>query len=238
VEKFVFLGFLNGNGTTTRYAADGENSVRYRALSVLGATPEQAEQRAKALLTILDQGFSRPSQIALFKLREQACEQFRDSQQKAEAAEKEHQSMVAELKQYADFPNDTLTGLRVQLFQWEAELAGLQAKVEACDKLLAAGPAAERRKQIEEAKVAAQIELAGCEARRAKSASFIAKVKQREEVASKTNAASGSLASAQRAQSQITARIKRIDEELATFAPVHLVDDTVIIQPVEWTKNQ
>ena len=30
---------------------------------------------------------------------------------------------------------------------------------------------------------------------------------------------------------------KVIDEEIETFAPVHLVDDTVIIQPVEWTKQ-
>jgi hypothetical protein len=115
--------------------------------------------------------------------------------------------------------------------------AGWQAKIDACDKVLAAGAAGDRRQQIDQAKVAAEIELAGCTARRAKSAEFIAKVKRRDELASKKDEASNRWGLTGRASNSIAGRIKVIDEEIETFGPVRIVDDTVIIQPVEWMKN-
>jgi hypothetical protein len=235
---YVFFA-IPGPSSDPRVARRTGSSERrgLKTIHVLGATRDQAEARAKALLTILDQGFSRPIQIGLFQIRGEMCRQYRDSQEKVEAAKKEYQTLQAEFKEYAEFPSDTLAGLRVQLFQWDAELAGLQAKIEACDKLLSAGAAGDRRQQIEEAKVAAEIELAGCTARRAKSADFIAKVKRRDELASKRDEASNRWGLAGGASNNIAGGIKVIDEEIETFGPVQVVDDTVIIQPVEWTKN-
>jgi hypothetical protein len=237
VAYYVFFNPPGGGFTGIASRREqGELSV-YRTLYVLGATRAEAEARAKALLTILDQGFSRPIQKGLLQIRGEYCQQYRDSQEKVAAAKKEYEALQAEFKEYADFPSDTLAGLRVQLFQWDAELAGLQAKIEACDKLINAGAAGERAKQIEEAKVAAEIELAGCKARRAKSADFIAKVKRREELTSKRDEASNRWGRAGSQLHEIAARIQVIDEEIETFGPVRVVEDTVSIQPVEWTKE-
>lgn len=232
---FALPGPSSSQGFVGRPNLAGRQGIK--TIHVLGATREQVEARTKALLTILDQGFSRPIQKGLLQIRGEYCQQYRDQQEKVAAAEKEYHKMQAEFKEYADFPADTLAGLRVQLFQWDAELAGLEAKVEACNKLLAAGAAGERAKQIEEAKIAAEIELAGCKARRAKSADFIGKVKRREELTRQRDEAEGRLGLAHGKVREIAGRIQVIDEEIETFGPVHLVDDTVVIQPVEWTKE-
>jgi hypothetical protein len=240
VQDLVFVDRPRNQSSFGPYG-DAEYSdkgtIAYRAFAILAATPEEAEQRAKALLTILDQGFSRPTQKGLFKMRGELCDQLRESEAKLTAVDKAYQAASEEFKTYSEFPDETLTGLRVQLFQWEAELAGLRSKIEACEKLVKEETTVEGRKQIQDAKRAAEIELAGCEGRRNKSAEFIAKVKQRREVERKRNEAYQHLDQARDLRKKLSNAVLRIDEEIDMFGPVRLVDDTVIIQPVEWTKN-
>jgi hypothetical protein len=238
VRDFVSVDMPKGDSQFgARFEEHGGKKITYRPFNILAATPEQAEQRAKALLTILDQGYSRPLQLNLFKQRGKFCQEFRESETKLAAIHKEYQSAAEEFKQFSDFPDETLTGLRVQLFQWEAELAGLRAKIEACDKLLKGDGTAERRKQIEEAKVAAEIELAGCEGRRAKSAEFIDKVKQRSVVKNKRDLAAQQFSETNSRRDQLANGVRMIDQDIDMFGPVRLVDDAVTIQPVEWTKK-
>ena len=95
-----------------------------------------------------------------------------------------------ELKSYLDFTPDMLSNLRVQQLQLDVDLAGVKARIAACERLLAQ-PAlkADRRNQIEDLKVAAEIEFSGFEARLAKSNEFIGKVKTKIELLSKLSSA-------------------------------------------------
>lgn len=218
--------------TSSQTSSQGAEAV----FQIFAITPEQAESRIRTFLTILDQGFSRPIQLALFEERGKQCESLRAAQEKHAAARKQWESLTGKLKEYEEFTPDMLSGLRVQQLQLEVDLAGVKAKIATCEKLLAKASDAERRKQIEDAKIAAEIELSGFEARREKSAEFVGKLKERNELTGQQVLAGNEMVTQSKRIQQTTEAIQRIDEEIAAFAPVTLVDDRVTIHPLEWTQ--
>ena len=205
---------------------------------VSGATPEEAETRAKALMALLDQGACRPIQLALLKRRESLCVELRDQRKVTETARQTINSAQEALKSYADFMPDMLSNLRVQQLQLDVELAGVKARVATCERFLAQQPAvkAERRNQIEDLKVTAEIELSGFEARRMKSEEFIGKVKTRIELGSKLSTAEFHLNSSRDAAESLEQQIKKMDARVYAYAPFPLVDNKITIQPLEWTQ--
>lgn len=208
-----------------------------RTFMLLGSTAEQAELRAQTLLTILDQGFSRPIQLRLFKLREAQCQQAAEQKRKIAEAETALKMIDQELEKYADFTPDTLAGVRVQQFQADAELAGLRAKIEAYEKLLAkANRAGGQFQQLSDAKTAAEVDLVSCEARRATIAGIIGKIKLRGEFMEKQTIAVATKDKAVATIEAIVKRIRAIDEDITAFGPVRLIDDKVTISAVEWTR--
>jgi hypothetical protein len=228
--------FLSASIISRYIVQPRERNSRLRELHVLGSTAEEAEQRARALLTMLDQGFSRPLQMGLFKVRITFCEGLREAREKHKAATKSWEMLTARLKGYEEFTPDMLAGLRVQQLQLEVDLAGVKAKIATCEKLLTKMVDLERRKPIEDAKIAAEIELSGFEARRAKSAEFVAKVKERNQITEHHMDAGSSMQNLSQTISYFTHAIHGIDEEIAAFGPVQLVDDRVTIHPLEWTQ--
>jgi hypothetical protein len=209
-----------------------------RGLLILGRTPEEAERRARQLLLIFDQGFSRPLQMALFKERVDKCSQLHEQQKKLPVAKKSHEDLVGKIKEYEEFTPDLLAGLKVQQLQMEVDVAGVKAKIATCERLLAKMAMAEleRRKPIEDAKIAAEIELSGFEARRAKAAEFVGKVKDRNELATRAAVAEKAVSDSTGYIGYYSRLIRSIDEEIAAFGPVALVDDRVTIHPLEWTQ--
>jgi hypothetical protein len=207
-------------------------------LHVLGSTAAEAEQRARDLLAILDQGFSRPLQKALFQERLGQCAQLVEARDKLAQVTKSSENLSERRKQYDDFSPDMLPGLRVQQLQLEVDLAGVKAKIVTCEKLLTKMATAEleRRKPIEDAKIAAEIELSGFEARRAKAAEFVAQLKERNDVTARLDSAVNEMGRQSLRIQRATQSIQGIDQELAAFGPVRLVDDRVTIQPLEWTQ--
>lgn len=209
------------------------NARAERTFVLLGATAEEAERRAQTLLTILDQGFSRPIQMRLFKLREAQCQQAEGQKQKIAAADEALKQIGDELQKYADFTPDTLPGLRVQQFQADAELAGLKAKIAAFEKIL---QDKERGSPLFDAKTTAEVDLLSCEARRATIAGIIAKIKLRGELMEKQSIAVTAKDEAIASVASLAKRIRSIDDDIAAFGPVRLTDDRVVISEVEWVR--
>ncbi|MBC7854894.1 MAG: hypothetical protein IAF94_15790 [Pirellulaceae bacterium] len=209
----------------------------YWHFSFLGTTPEQVELRSKAVLTILDQGASRPIQLAILKRREPLCVQLRDQRKAVESAQRMSNVLQDELKSLADFTPDMLPNLRVQQMQLDVDLAGVQARIAACERLLEKTPQkVERRNQIEDLKVAAEIESSGFEARRAKSEEFIVKVKAKVELGTKLAKAEQSRKVALGGVRNSEEQIKRVDAAIHAYAPLPLVDNKITVQPLEWTQ--
>jgi hypothetical protein len=239
-EREFFSDPKNTEGMLTLTSVSANTStpdaIGWR-VTILGTSAELVERRSKALLTIFDLGSCRPVQLAILKVREPLCEQVRDQRKTLEAARRVLNVVEDELKSSADFTPDMLADLRVQQLQLEVDLAGVKARIAACDRLLAGSALkAERRSQIEDVKVAAEIELAGFEARLRKSSEFVALVKNKVDLLSKQKTAQFKQRSAQDRIAVLEAGIKNIDEAIHAFSPLSLVGNKIVIQPIEWTQ--
>jgi hypothetical protein len=205
--------------------------------TIFGTTPELVEKRATALLEILDRGGSQPVQLAIFKQRESLCTQIRNHRKMVEDANRAVNSLQELSKGYADFTPDMLSNLRVQQLQLEVDLAGVKARIATCDRLLAGNALkAERRGQLEDLKVAAEIEFAGYEARLMKSNEFIAKVKANVDLLGKVKALESVQSLSGDKIRQLESHIRSVDAAVRSFGPLPLVDNKITVQPLEWEK--
>ena len=207
-----------------------------RGFHILAVTPDQAERRAEAFLTILDQGFSRPMQMALFKKRGPRTSELVANRKLLTATLAEVDRIKRELESYTDFTPEMLPGLRVQQLQLDVDLAGVTARIKTCDRLLAQGGKPERQQQLEDAKIAAEIELSGFEARRAKSEEFVGKVKKKIELSVKHIDVQNERAKLAERIGINERNIHILDEVIQQHSPLPLVDGKVIIAPLEWTQ--
>jgi len=226
--------FISNESNRAIMSPDTEEG--YREFRVLAMSPEQAQERTEALLHVFDHGFSRPIQLALLKKRQDACKELQLSESELAAATERLEAIKKELEEYADFTPDMLSGLRVQQLQLEVDLAGVKARLATCEKLLKGAMTEERRKQVEDMKIGAEIELSGFEARRAKSAEFVAKVKTKGELSVNTSIALGKVSSARQQREFGIKTVQLLDQEIAAFAPVTIEDNKITIQPIEWTQ--
>jgi chromosome segregation ATPase len=189
------------------------------------------------LLTLLDDGAFRPIRREIFKKREPLCQQLREQRKTREAAKQTASTVEEELKSYVDYTPDMLSNLRVQQLQLEVELAGVQARIATCEKFLARpNLKSERQNQLEDVKVAAEIELSGFEARRMKSEEFIRKVKTKNVLAANFDKATSAHSIAQNRIRELEQQIKNIDAAIHAYAPLPLVDNKIVVQPLEWTQ--
>ena len=227
---------MSMSGSGMRMALPQGSAPNWREILLLGKTPEQAKGRAEAFLSILDQGYTRPIQKELFNVRAKQCELLHEARAKRVASYQRWETVKARLKEYEEFTPDMLAGLRVQQLQLDVDLAGVKAKIATCEKLLDKMVQVERRKPIEDAKIAAEIELSGFEARRAKSAEFVAKLKERNTLSELTTKTENETIQDLRSVQLLENSIQQIDEDIAAFGPVRLVDDRVTIHPLEWTQ--
>jgi hypothetical protein len=117
------------------------------------------------------------------------------------------------------------------------DLAGVKARIAACDRLLAnAALKPERRSQIEDLKVTAEIEFAGFEARLTKSNEIISRLKTKVDLLSKLTTAEAEQKKARSKSGYLEEEIRFIDAAIRAYAPLALVDNKITIQPLEWTQ--
>lgn len=239
-EREFFSTFKYTEGMLTvvpGYSNTSSSKALAWQITILGINPELVELRAKALLTILDSGSCRPMQLQIFKKREPLCEQLREQRKAEQKALQTINAAQEELKSFADFTPDMLSNLRVQQLQLEVDLAGVKARIAACDRLLAGNALKpERRSQVEDVKVAAEIEFSGFEARLSKSNEFIGKVKAKVDLLGKSLNAESQRRVASNKIRGLEQEINAIDAAIRVFAPLPLVDNKIVVQPLEWTQ--
>jgi hypothetical protein len=208
----------------------------YREFQILAPSEEVAQERAKTLLHLLDQGMFRPIQLVTWKYRAAEIEAYLAAKKRRSELSNELKALNQQAAEYADFTADMLPGIRLQQTQLDINLADVKARLAACDKLLETGVAKETKQKIEETKIACLIELAGLEAGRAKSEEQMKKVKATIELTGKRDQLSGSLASAGQILNRHERNLAGLEEDLDDFAPPTLADGKVVIKPLVWTQ--
>jgi hypothetical protein len=207
-------------------------SGAYRELVIPGETAAIAERRLRSLLTILDQGVSRPLQLRWFAILRESCVQREMLQAEVDKLAREAEATAAEAGAIGEVGAEMLPELRLRQVQEEVDLAGVVARLEACEKQLAGDIGEDRRRQLESTKGELQIERAGVEARKARLGEFVARVQSKASLLAKVETAQVALKSLRAKLRAREAQISELTKELAWLAPLPLVDDKITVQPV------
>lgn len=206
---------------------------------VYGKTPEDCMRNVRTLLTVFDEGMSRPVQLFLYDQRGQQVDRLTHLQQAFAKLQAEADEVRAKLKSFVDLTPDLMLGLRQRQLDMDVEVVGTRAKIEICRKLLDA-PAGKdevsiaQRATIASAKVEAEIALASFEARGAKLNELVTNVKAKTDLSRKLGSLSAELNAYPQSLRETLRQIQIIDAHLALYAPLPVVDNNVVIQPIEW----
>jgi hypothetical protein len=222
--------------TTVSHAViDGQPVIR-RSFTIYANTPDDAKQFVKALLTIFDEGVSRPIQLRLFERLEEQKAQAAPIRDAIEKLQNEIRDLEKEAEEVADYQGELLPALRVQQLQLESEQAGIDSRIAACDKLLKEGGlTVEQADKLRELKTVAAVDLASNEARRKTTAAFVDKVKRSIGIQAKIDEQKRTLAPQMTEWSRAQSRIRSTQALIKAYQPLE-VDGKVTIRPLVWAK--
>jgi hypothetical protein len=165
----------------------------------------------------------------------QAAAQYRKERASLLQVEADFERLNKELTEYSG-PAGTVRSAQLQRFQLDVDLAGVEARLSACDARLKTDVTPEQRTQLEGLKLSAEIDLAGCEARRVVLDKQLEQVTRRHQVAEDRSATSMLVQQRQNAASTTRRMLNELQQELDEYQPLPLVDGKVILQSVEWTQ--
>jgi hypothetical protein len=222
------------NVTAPRDPGTSQRQERTASYDILAPTPERAKELSLALLATLDAVLTQPIQRELQQRKEGYEKQIAQNREMLSVAVKERDTLKEQLKTAESLDAQAIGDLRTQRRLLEVDLAGVRARVEACEALLNRGGLTNSRKeQVENLKVAAEIELAGLAARQ-KTLDFI--INQGDKglaLASKDKSVKSQESNIRRFEGYVADTQRRMD----MYGPFRLVDDKVVIRPIKWEKQ-
>lgn len=235
------LDFLTGS--------DADRDVQWRVgggdegdrweLTVFAPTAKAAEERAAAILRLVDEGLCRSLQ--------RDC--LAEGRKALDAAHKVHDELVklsqssgelgAKLRKPSEISSEVLKELKSQKVMTDIELAGLTARVNACTAMLS------KPKELSESaietigdmKVRAEIDRLGVKEKLDRINALVTEGNERELMQGKVlelYARSENLRREMDGHSRSAADYVRL---LPFFAPLELKDNAIKVVPIEWTNN-
>jgi hypothetical protein len=208
-----------------------QNVMTYR---ILAATPERTKELTHALLALLDHGIIEPIQEHLKELKEGAEKELAERRANLPAAQKELQALEEQLKHAEVLDTQTMNDLKTQRRLLQVDLAGVKARVAACEQLLGARLTDSRKEQVENIKIAAEIELAGLAARQKTIDAIIGEGQRVHELRDQRQRAVAKVNSLQQTIRSAEQTIADYTQTIQTYGPFRLVDDKVVIRPIKW----
>ncbi len=213
-----------------------QQQLTYR---VLAPTAEQAEERMRAIVRLYDAGLSRPMQQFLLsegqKVLEAARSGYVEMAQLTQAAQAEREKLAVP----SEISGDILSQLKAQKVMVAVELAGLNARVKACDAMLADPKKLEisTLQSISDMKIKAEIERVGIKEKLDQINVYIAEGDLRAGAFTRQVELGQKL---DRLRSIVKARERTVTEFADVFelyAPFQIPDDQISIGPIEWSQE-
>lgn len=217
--------------------ADPYERKYYQSFEVLAPTPERAEELVRGLLSVYDYGVYYPIQRELLRLKRVSEGRLPESRAALKEAEKELtecEEQLDPLKEYEDLNEEALVHFTTQLRLISVELAGIDARIGACNKILAKGVSPSHREQVEAVKITAEIELVGVAARKAAIEEIVEKGRRRVELLGSVEAARSKVSRSESILSSREQRIAEYEAERKDFMPFPIQDGKVTIHPIKW----
>jgi hypothetical protein len=204
---------------------------------VYAATPDEAEQRVAAILQLLDGGLSWPMREYLQGEGRKSLDAARSIFEEVAKQSAVIQAEEDKLAKPSEISPDILIQLKAQKVMVAVELAGLIARVKACDGMLKDPKKLEisTLQSISDMKVKAEIERVGIKEKLDQINAFIGEGDSRqstqERIAELKKARNPILNRAHAAEGAAWIYVNLFD----LYAPLPLKDNQITISPVEWT---
>jgi hypothetical protein len=223
-EVLMSHGMLIGSPPTGPYPES-------QSILMFGASAEEAEQRARTLIHMLDWGVFRSIQLILYDEWEKLAQQYEKDSHSLEVQQGHVELLEEKLKQYDDYHADMLTSLRLKHMELEIDVAGVKARIGAITRARDKTP--ELGLQLEEVRLMAEIDLVALEARRTKTEAFLGKVNQKISLNHETAAARAEIGNIESRRRNAVRRAQELVTAIDAYQPPKLVDDAIVIQEIK-----
>lgn len=233
---------LQRNERLSRSSPQPKTTIDYTGVggwqyAVYAPTKDEAELRVAAILKLLDGGMSRPIQLYLLARGRESLELALKTQ--AEIAEKNEAIRIEEdkLTQPSEISPDILSQLKAQRVMVAVELAGLIARVKACDEMLKDPKQLEisTLQSVSDMKVKAEIERVGIKEKLDQINRFITEGDGRESANSKILTLQFQKRSLQQSLQRQDSMAVACINQIELYAPLQIGGNQVTISPIEWT---
>jgi hypothetical protein len=236
------IDFLTSDacGRDVRYSITVRGIARFNLLfQVFAPTAEEADERARAIIRLYDFGFCRPLQQSLLGEGQKVLEQLRS--QNAELSQLSATIRAEDEKQakQSEISGDIFSQLKAQKVMVAVELAGLNARVKACDAMLTDPKKLEvsTLQSVSDMKVRAEIERVGMKEKLDQINLFIAEGEaqtaanfRRSELHSKIDGLRNGIRSSEQSAT-------RYAELVSHYGPFQIPDNQIAVGPIEWTQQ-
>ena len=209
-------------------------------VNVYAPSEELAAERARSILQLFDNGLCRPLQRDCLHEGKSSLEAAQQGYAESAELTKAIAAKEAELANPSEITPDILTQLKAQKVMVSVEMAGLSARVKACNEMLKQArddtrPPSPLQNSIGDMKVRAEVELVGTKEKLDRINALIAEGNSREALREQIR----QLASAQSAlQRRIGSHQRRAESYIhlvSLYAPLQLMDNQITVSPIEWT---
>jgi len=230
----------NSQGSSRRGGgrAVGEPLVNANwSFTVYAPTPEEAQTRATAIVRLLDGGLSRPMQKYFLTQGRAALENARQAQAEVISQVEAMHVETQKLTKPSEISPDILSQLKAQKVMVAVELAGLIARVKACDEMLKDPKKLEisTLQSVSDMKVKAEIERVGIKEKLDQINVFIGEGDGREAASSRLAAAEAAKLRAQQRLSNYDRMANSYAQLVLLYAPLQIEGNEIKISPIEWT---
>ncbi|HUT90694.1 MAG TPA: hypothetical protein VMY37_14420 [Thermoguttaceae bacterium] len=217
---------------------DAPDGFRVVEFNVLGPTPELVKELVAAILQLYDYGLSYPIQHEYLRLAQQGETLLADlcpELKKADAELAQQKKQLEPYREYEDITEQSLADLMTQRRLLLVDLAGVEARIGACSKILSGPPMnVDRTSRVETIKVSAEIELVGLRARKDYIDHVVEKGRQRQELSAKVEPARKRVDELSSRVSRAGSSLEEYRAQRKRFEPFALESDKITIHPIAW----
>jgi len=236
------LDFLTSNDCDR----DVRCSAMFRGISQINLsfqafapTAEEAERRARAIVRLYDAGFCRPVQQSLLGEGQKILEHIRSQDAELYLRAAAIRAEDEKLAKPSEISGEILGQLKAQKVMTAVELAGLNARVKACDAILADPKKLEisTLQSVSDMKVKAEIERVGIKEKLDQINIFITEGDARTATGLRRSVLSSKAGGLQNLIRIDEKNATRYAELVALYAPFQIPDNQITVGPIEWTKE-
>jgi len=213
----------------------------YLEIQVRVPTVERAKPLVLGLLSLYDYGLSYPIQQGFVRLKRDGQKPLVEDRTTLEREKKDIsgcEEQLQGLKEFGDINQEALVNFTTQLRLISVDLAGINARIEACNKILASTSEkrlpSSRIDQVETVKITAEIELVGAEARKAAIREIVENGRRRVNLLRSVDTLRAQVRNRESRISQTERRLGQYEAARKLYMPFPVQDGKVTIYPIKW----